>query len=252
MEKMLHAYILSGSPDAALNEAWRMAAAALCEGGGERPCGVCRHCRKVERRIHPDITLVERQINPNTGKLWKDILVDQIRALIADASVLPNEASGKVYIFPAADDMNEKAQNAFLKLLEEPPHGVTFLLCTEQITALLPTVRSRCAEVRLKERREGADKETEERAAGFLDARLDRIALLRWCLAQEKLDGRALSDVIAAIAARAVRCVSDTAELLALEDFLARAQKYLDVNMGVKFVTGYLSTYLYKGNEGKP
>ena len=244
MEKMLHAYILSGGFDATAERAWHMAAAALCESRTSRPCGVCRHCRKAAERIHPDITVVERQIDPKTGKLRKEIVVEQIRALIADASILPNEASGKVYIFPAAHELNGNAQNAFLKLLEEPPRGVTFLLCTENPAGLLPTVRSRCAEVRLASGTD-ADAEAEARASGFLDARQDRVALLRYALYLEKLDARALADVLACIAAQAVRQVPDVHELLALEKFIAQARSYLDANVGVKFVTGFLSTYIY-------
>ena len=244
MEKLLHAYILSGGFDATAERAWYMAAAALCESRTSRPCGVCRHCRKAAERIHPDIAVVERRIDPKTGKARKELVVDQIRALIADASILPNEASGKVYIFPAADEMNGNAQNAFLKLLEEPPRGVTFLLCTERPNALLPTVRSRCAEVRLPSGK-SADAETEARAAGFFEARQDRVALLRYALSLEKLDARALAEVLAEIAARSVRQVPDVGELLALEAFIAQAKTYLDANVGVKFVTGFLSTYIY-------
>ena len=85
-----------------------------------------------------DVALVERAAD-KSGKLRREITVDQIRALAVDAAVLPNEADGKVYIFPEADTMNIAAQNAFLKLLEEPPRGVMFLLCAESREKLLET-----------------------------------------------------------------------------------------------------------------
>ena len=70
-----------------------LAAAILCQGPGERPCGTCRHCRKVFRGefpgIHPDVTAVERTLNA-AGKRRREITVDQIRALGVDALVLPN------------------------------------------------------------------------------------------------------------------------------------------------------------------
>ena len=123
MEKMMHSYIISGDGDAARSRAREMAAAALCESSGAKPCRACRHCRKVFQGafpgIHPDVALVERAAD-KSGKLRREITVDQIRALAVDAAVLPNEADGKVYIFPEADTMNIAAQNAFLKLLEEP------------------------------------------------------------------------------------------------------------------------------------
>ena len=152
MEKMMHSYIISGDGDAARSRAREMAAAALCESSGAKPCRACRHCRKVFQGafpgIHPDVALVERAAD-KSGKLRREITVDQIRALAVDAAVLPNEADGKVYIFPEADTMNIAAQNAFLKLLEEPPRGVMFLLCAESREKLLETVQSRCGEIRL-------------------------------------------------------------------------------------------------------
>ena len=84
MEKRLHAVILSGSGEATKARARELTAAILCEGAGERPCGTCRHCRKVFRGdfpgIHPDVALVERTVNAS-GKLRREITVDQIRAL---------------------------------------------------------------------------------------------------------------------------------------------------------------------------
>jgi hypothetical protein len=90
---------------------------------------------------------VERQMEK--GQLHREILVDQIRQMTADAVVAPNEAACKVYIISQADRMNLAAQNALLKALEEPPGHACFILCTTAADALLPTVRSRC--VRLAE-----------------------------------------------------------------------------------------------------
>ena len=170
----MHSYIISGDGDAARSRAREMAAAALCESSGAKPCHACRHCRKVFQGafpgIHPDVALVERAAD-KSGKLRREITVDQIRALAVDAAVLPNEADGKVYIFPEADTMNIAAQNAFLKLLEEPPRGVMFLLCAESREKLLETVQSRCGEIRLAG---GTVAPENERARGYLEARLDR------------------------------------------------------------------------------
>ena len=171
-DRLSHAVILTGRGD--LTAAARfLAAAHVCEGT-DRPCLRCRHCRKVFQGafpgIHPDVALVERAAD-KSGKLRREITVDQIRALAVDAAVLPNEADGKVYIFPEADTMNIAAQNAFLKLLEEPPRGVMFLLCAESREKLLETVQSRCGEIRLAG---GTAAPENERARGYLEARLDR------------------------------------------------------------------------------
>ena len=248
MEKMMHSYILSGDGDAARTRAREMAAAALCEStGATKPCRACRHCRKVFQGdfpgIHPDVALVERAAD-KSGKLRREITVDQIRALAVDTAVLPNEADGKVYIFPEADTMNIAAQNAFLKLLEEPPKGVMFLLCAESREKLLETVQSRCGEIRLAG---SAAAPENERARGFIEARLDRAELLRCCAAMEKLDNAQLLEVVTAAEALAVKLVSDRRELLSLEAFLHRAEEYLRLNVGTKHVTGYLSTYLPDG-----
>ena len=241
----MQSVILSGSGEATKARARELAAALLCEGGGRKPCGVCRHCRKVFRGdfpgIHPDVTAVERK-TAATGKLRREITVDQIRDLGVDALVLPNEAAGKVYILPEADAMNISAQNAFLKLLEEPPRFVSFILCAANPLALLETVRSRCAEERLAPGTEQADPQTTERARGFLEARKDALALLRWSLAMEKLDSAQLLEVVGRIRSLAVR-EAECGEVLRLEAFLARAEDCLRANVGVKHVTGYLATY---------
>lgn len=122
--------------------ALRLAASLLCPEENA-PCTRCRDCRKVFAGIHPDVISVERQ--PDTkGQLHRELLVDQIRDMTADAVIAPNEASRKVYILPEADRMNLPAQNALLKALEDPPGHACFLLCAAAADSLLPTVRSRC------------------------------------------------------------------------------------------------------------
>ena len=250
MERLLHAYILSGDPQAAEVRERELAAARLCSSAGAKPCRTCRHCRKVFQGdwpgIHPDVSVVRRLPN-KSGGLAANIMVDQIRALSGDAQILPNEAEGKVYIFPEADRMNVPAQNALLKLLEEPPPGVMFLLYAQDPAALLPTIRSRCAELRLA----GGDTEPEGRerelAEGFLESLGSPFELLRTCLAMEKLSGLELAGVVEGAMELAPGRVKDPARLLHLEAFLLRAAEYLKANVGTKMVTGYLATYTYDG-----
>ncbi len=135
-DRLSHAYILTGSGAPALSK--RIAAAAVCDASSGRPCGRCRHCRKAAAGIHPDIITISR-LEDKAG-----ILVDQARNLRADAYVVPNEADRKVYIIDPADKMNPQAQNALLKVLEEPPSAVIFLLVASNPNLLLETVRSRC------------------------------------------------------------------------------------------------------------
>lgn len=135
-------------------------------------CGVCRNCERIgsavdlqalvdaavaaredlretdkkETRVliqqHPDVLIVP----PDPPQLL--IKLGQVRTLIGSAQYLPAEAPRKVFILTAANFMKEAA-HSLLKILEEPPDYVHLILCAENPGELLPTIRSRCAVVRL-------------------------------------------------------------------------------------------------------
>ena len=245
MRKMMHAYILSGSDASTAERARMMAAAALCESGGDEPCRSCRHCRKVFSDIHPDVSRMEYTLD-SRGKPRAEYLVEQIRELTRAASVLPNEARGKVFIIPRADTMNLSAQNAFLRLLEEPPHDVVFLLCTANRERLLETVRSRCGEIRTESEDLLPDEDTVLRVNAFFEALRDPWEYWLCCNAMDKLDNRQLLNVVEAIRREAPHRMEDIAELLRLEETLAQASRYLRANVGAKHVIGYLSAYSFR------
>lgn len=141
-----HATILTGAPEPRRAKALRLAQALVCSGEeGQRPCGVCRDCRKVLEGIHPDVIRVEQFMEEKD--IGGDIKIDPVRALRNDAFIRPNEARSKVYLIDNAQNMNQNAQNALLKLLEEGPVYAAFLLMTDRSGALLETIRSRCAVV---------------------------------------------------------------------------------------------------------
>ena len=133
-----HAYILSGPAGSGRHTLARLLCGAmLCAAsGGERPCGRCAPCRKVFSGVHPDVAVIS---GPREGK---PITVDQVRALRSDAYIRPNEGERKIYLLEQADRMNQSAQNAMLKLLEEGPAYAVFLLLAENGGGLLQTVRS--------------------------------------------------------------------------------------------------------------
>lgn len=79
----------------------------------------------------------------------KAMTVDPIRAARSDMFIRPNEGRRKIYVIPRGQDMNESAQNALLKILEEPPDYGAFLILSTNAEQLLPTIRSRCAELQL-------------------------------------------------------------------------------------------------------
>lgn len=135
---LAHAYILSGPRGIGKHTlANALAAAMVCTGGGEKPCGQCAPCRKAAAGIHPDLIRI-------AGEKGKDLTVAQVRQMRADAYIRPNEGERKVYLIEDAQSMNPSAQNAMLKLLEEGPAYAAFLLLADNADALLPTVRSRC------------------------------------------------------------------------------------------------------------
>ena len=262
-DRLSHAYIVSApSREEYLRTARTLAAAAVCTGGGPVPCGKCRACRKAEGGIHPDIITV-RRLTDDKGKQKREIGVDQIRQVIGDAYVLPNEAERKVYIIEEAETMNTAAQNAALKLLEEPPKGVILLLCTANPEQLLPTVRSRCAELNRNAGKAERDEDADKLAAAYLKAVAsgDRAKLLRWCMENEGLDNRSaaaftdsarelLADMLCGRRSRMGLTEESLAELLRL---MERCGRYLSVNTGVKQLFGLLAvdSPLGSGNRGK-
>jgi len=161
--------ILTGGGD--LLAAARTAAAAMeCQNRKEAPCGRCGPCRKVLAGIHPDVTVVRDDAH-------KMISMEILRAVRADAYVLPNEGLRKVCIFPDCTLLDPGTQNVLLKVLEEgPPHQV-FLFCAPSAGALLPTIRSRCTRWRLEGEEQRPAEEPQAAALCELLARQDRPGL---------------------------------------------------------------------------
>ena len=104
-------------------------------------CGACAACRRIARGVHTDVMLIEPG---ETGT----IKIDPIRTAVAQAAFRPFEGRRRVVIIDDADRLVDAAQNALLKILEEPPTTSVFLLVTSQPDVLLPTVRSRCPVLR--------------------------------------------------------------------------------------------------------
>lgn len=122
-----------------------LATMLLCEAPdpADRPCGRCRGCRMVASGNHPDL---HRLAPEGPGG---QVGIGQVRALGGALALLPVEGGARVAIVETAHRLNDDAQNALLKTLEEPPAGATIVLCADAEERLLPTVRSRCARVRL-------------------------------------------------------------------------------------------------------
>ena len=138
-----HCYALCGPAGSGKQTLATLLAATLQCTGQVRPCGQCAHCRKVMAGIHPDVLIWDE---PDK----KEVPVALIRRLQTDAFLRPNEGQRKIYILPRAHDLNDSSGNALLKLIEEPPSYAVFLLLADNPNRLLPTIRSRCVELRLE------------------------------------------------------------------------------------------------------
>ncbi len=144
LEKRLpHAILIEGEKGTGKKTlAGFLSFAAVCEGENS-PCGSCKSCRLAQDSNHPDIAVIA----PEDGK--KNISVAQIRSLRNEVYVKPHMARCRVFIIEQADSMNEQAQNALLKVLEEPPAEIYFILIAEESSLLLDTVISRCTRLSL-------------------------------------------------------------------------------------------------------
>jgi DNA polymerase-3 subunit delta' len=148
-----HAVLLAGPAGIGKTTlALDLAAGLLCtaEDVERRPCGTCRACRLAFSWSHPDL----HRIGPE-GPGRQVVIggpgsrIRGIRDLIGELALLPVEGGARVAVVEGAHRMNEDAQAALLKTLEEPPTGVTLILCADAEEPLLPTIRSRCARLRL-------------------------------------------------------------------------------------------------------
>lgn len=104
--------------------------------------------RLVQAGAHPRLSVIRRPWNEQTKKLRTDITVDAVRSLKSFFHMSAADGGRRVVIVDAADELNRNAANAILKELEEPPANCTILLIAHQPSRLLPTIRSRCRELR--------------------------------------------------------------------------------------------------------
>ncbi|MCD8255183.1 MAG: hypothetical protein LUC36_06545 [Oscillospiraceae bacterium] len=251
--KLSHAYLISSPvPERGLEKALALSAAMLCTSPDAegRPCGVCRSCRRIKTAQHPDVTIVRRQTD-DKGRPKREIYIEQIRALVADSPVLPIDAPAKVYIITDAGTMNYSAQNALLKLLEEPPDFLSIILVTEAAGQLLETVRSRCVEIALGGDESEPDESARQLARRWIECAAggDRLALVALTNEMGALDVRALGDFAEAarrLAADMLCRREDSfglprAEIMRLERLAEKCALYLRFNVSPKHLGGMLS-----------
>ena len=133
--RVSHAYLFTGPAGSNKTAAaYAFAQAILCKNHG---CRTCDDCKRIERRKHPDVHFY----SPEGAQGY---LIEQIREIISGVALTPIRAQGKVYILDRVDLLGVSAANAFLKTLEEPMPGVTFILLGRTREGVLPTIVSRC------------------------------------------------------------------------------------------------------------
>lgn len=144
-KKVSHAYIFEGPNGSGKNMLARAFAKALeCEAGYGDACDMCRSCHQMDTGNQPDVKWLIHE-KPAT------ISVDDVRTQInSDIVIKPYSSKYKLYIVDEAEKMNEQAQNALLKTIEEPPEYGIIMLLTNNLESLLPTILSRCIVFHLK------------------------------------------------------------------------------------------------------
>ena len=136
-----HALLLAGVPGIGKRHlATQFSRFLLCQNPTENnlPCGKCKNCQLSGAGSHPDYLFID----PQEGS--RAVKVDQIRQLTEFVQSTPQISLRRVAIIVPAETMNLFAANALLKTLEEPPSATTIILVSQQLSLLLPTIRSRC------------------------------------------------------------------------------------------------------------
>ena len=177
-------YLISGPPEFGREVALRFARGVVCEGTS-KPCEDCGSCRKSSEREQIDLDgqgkkgPLLRHIGDHADLFWVErgpddtrVRIQQVRALQQALRLRSTEGGRRVAVVADAEWLNQEAQNALLRLLEEPPPETTLVLVAATLAGMLATVRSRCQRVAL---RPPADAPLDDENNAELVARLDLI-----------------------------------------------------------------------------
>ena len=158
-DRIAHAYLIAGPPQIGkMTLAMDIARAVNCVADeqpnmfGEtepKPCNTCGPCDRITRGLHTDVRVVSLG-QDSRGRTQTLISIDQVREVQREASLRPSEGKYRVFIFDRAEYLSQGAATALLKILEEPPDQVIFILAATDSDRLLPTISSRCQTYRLR------------------------------------------------------------------------------------------------------
>ena len=159
-DRVGHAYLITGPRSVGKRTfALEIAQALNCQAVdvGDRPDHTCQHCRLIQRSVHPDVRVVRRaperrmiSMRPSAAGGPVRDYADNVLFIQSDAQLKPVMGRAKVYIIVNAEELAEDAADRLLKTIEEPPPFVVFLLTAVERGAVLPTIASRCQEIRLR------------------------------------------------------------------------------------------------------
>ncbi len=142
-DQLPHALLFRGQSGVGKRDfAMAFAQNVLChQSVSGKACGQCRSCQLNIAGTHPDLLLIEPE------ERGKQIKVDQVRRMIEFTEKTPQQGGFRVVVLCPAENMNISSANALLKCLEEPGRDTLMMLVSQQVSALLPTIRSRCQQV---------------------------------------------------------------------------------------------------------
>ena len=137
-----HAYIIEGAAGSGRHTLVKELLKAMACESDNAPCGECGSCVRLDNGVCVDVYFIK------TAEGKSELTVDLIRGIYDSVGLMPSDIPFKAYVIEDGEKMNRSAQNAFLKLFEEPPENVYFFILTTDASVLLPTVRSRALIIR--------------------------------------------------------------------------------------------------------
>lgn len=159
-ERLAHAYLITGPRSVGKRTfALEIAQGLNCTASSvaDRPDHTCQQCRMIQRGVHPDVRVVRRaperrtiSLRPSASSGPPREFADNVQFIQSDAQLRPVMARFKVYVIVYAEELADDAGNRLLKTLEEPPPFAVFLLTAIERGGVLPTIASRCQELRLR------------------------------------------------------------------------------------------------------
>ncbi|WP_404399235.1 DNA polymerase III subunit delta' [Idiomarina seosinensis] len=163
-QRLAHAYYMQHAPQRGSEQfLLTLAQFILCRQPAKSACGQCKSCLLFKAGTHPDLWQIEAGEGTRIG-------IDQVRQLQQQATQTANQGGARVAIIRPADKLTEQAANAILKILEEPPEDLFWLLAVEQAAHLLPTLKSRLQWINLQLPALASDDEQDAQAASLLSA----------------------------------------------------------------------------------